>query len=465
MKHYLKHSIIILVIVIFSSQNIFCQNLTKEDRIFGLSKLWSEITYNYPYIDQIDFELDSLYMSFIDKVVTSESDLEYYNLLNRFLCSFHEGHTYVRIPEELSNNYHFQVMCTYTHNKVYVTSNSTSNIELLPVGSEIISVNGMDVFDYLDSVLFPNSPVRYKIRYRYLSEYMLYYSETDSVFDLSMKTPAGDVKNIKLPAIKQAIEWGDRFFTYPRQDILKMLDDSILYVSFTDFKSKKYVDMFCDSVELLKKSKGLIIDLRHCIGGTSYGAFLYPYFTPESMYNEGYYEYRIIQPYLRAWGMGGVQSKLNQIGVSESDENYAYYVSYLETYQKWVDNKVLTKDSIPMYIQDKGYNYNRPIVILIDEKTASAAEIFLIGMKNLVDPIFIGTPSYGSAGMPLLLSLPGGGQGQFTTQKPLYPDGTEFSGLIPDVFIEPTIEQILTKNDTVLNYAIEKIKELNLKTK
>jgi hypothetical protein len=40
-------------------------------------------------------------------------------------------------------------------------------------------------------------------------------------------------------------------------------------------------------------------------------------------------------------------------------------------------------------------------------------------------------------------------------------DESEFEYLIPDVFLEPTIEQILNKNDTVLNYSILKIKELS----
>ena len=98
---------------------------------------------------------------------------------------------------------------------------------------------------------------------------------------------------------------------------------------------------------------------------------------------------------------------------------------------------------------------------MIDEKTASAAELFVIGMQNLTNAILIGTPSYGSAGMPLMIPLPNGGMGQITTQKILYSDGKEFFGLVPDIIIEPTIEQILSKNDTILNYSISKINELS----
>ena len=35
--------------------------ISTEEKIYGLSKVWSEITYNFAFIDQVSFDVDSLY--------------------------------------------------------------------------------------------------------------------------------------------------------------------------------------------------------------------------------------------------------------------------------------------------------------------------------------------------------------------------------------------------------------------
>ncbi len=445
------------VITIF----VFSQNITMQEKQYGLSKLWSEVTYNFPYINELDFSIDSLYFSYIYKVSNSQSDLEYYTLLNDFVCQLHDGHSFVKYPTYLQNYYYFQIFCTYTNNKFYITSNTFFNNAIVPIGAEILTINQKKVHDYIDSVLYPSSPVRPEIRYRYLSEYMLFSSLNDSVFNICLKTTDGLIKNVNVPAIKNVSEWEHTFFTYPRKDKIEMLEDNILYISFKDFKSKRTVDSLISRIDLLDNSIGLIIDLRHCMGGTGYGMCLYKLFTDDTVYNEAYYEHRIIHPYKRARGLSNYKQVLDSLGITKNNNNYLYYENQYLEFQKWVENKVLTLDSISITIEKNEFKFDKPIIILIDEKTASAAELFVIGMQNLTNAILIGTPSYGSAGMPLMIPLPNGGMGQITTQKILYSDGKEFFGLVPDIIIEPTIEQILSKNDTILNYSISKINELS----
>ena len=59
-----------------------------EDKIYGLSKVWSEIKYNFVNIDLIDFDIDSLYEATIPKVIETENDIDYYNVLQRFIAAF-----------------------------------------------------------------------------------------------------------------------------------------------------------------------------------------------------------------------------------------------------------------------------------------------------------------------------------------------------------------------------------------
>lgn len=78
---------------------MFSQNLSKAVRLFELSKIWSEITYNYPKLDRLNFDFDSLYLETIKKIDTCDSDLQYYEILNEFICSLHDGHTFIIYPK------------------------------------------------------------------------------------------------------------------------------------------------------------------------------------------------------------------------------------------------------------------------------------------------------------------------------------------------------------------------------
>jgi len=84
--------------------------LTKAEKVYGLSKFWQEVNYNFVYLDQVDRELwDSTYVSLIDEVQSTENDYEYYRLLQRFCALLKDGHTNVFFPrnvnEKIYNTY------------------------------------------------------------------------------------------------------------------------------------------------------------------------------------------------------------------------------------------------------------------------------------------------------------------------------------------------------------------------
>ena len=269
MKYFQKISLIVLILI---SQNVFSQNLSKAVRLFELSKIWSEITYNYPKLDRLNFDFDSLYLETIKKIDTCDSDLQYYEILNEFICSLHDGHTFIIYPKIGLKKYIYQIYCTYTHGKVYVTSNVANNAEILPVGTEIVSINNIPVLKYIDFVLYPKFPIRQGIKYQYLAEQMLFYSETDSVLYLKTKSLDGTINDIKLSSVDKFYEWNENCFSYPyfKSGLLEVIDDNILYVYFSDFTKPDQFDNFCKNEKLLEASNGLIIDLRHA-GGANYG--------------------------------------------------------------------------------------------------------------------------------------------------------------------------------------------------
>lgn len=457
MKYFQKSNKIIFVILFFISQNVYSQNISKEEKFYGLSKLWSEVTYNYPKLDRLSFDFDSLYLETIKKIDNCDSDLQYYNILNDFICNLHDGHSFITYPKNYQKNYWFQIFCTYTHDRFYITSNATNSAEILPVGTELISINNIPVLKYIDSVLYPKSPVRQGIRYKYLSEHMLFYSTTDSILDLTIKNLDGKNTDIKLCSIDKFCDWSECFFAYPyfKQGSLELLNNNILYVYFSDFSKPDQFDNFCKNDKLLETSNGLIIDLRHAGGGTNYGHKIYNYFTEDTMCHDNLNLSRVHNSSNKAMGM---VSNIHKMKNKKDNYNHDHH-------KNWTTNSILERDDHVLPLKPASFKYDKPVMVLIDENTGSASEAIVIELKAFTNIIMVGTQSYGAAGLPLLIPLPMGGMGQVTSQIVLNHDESEFEYLTPDVFIEPTIEQILTKNDTVLNYSISKINKLNLKTK
>jgi len=81
--------------------------ISDNDKIYWLSQVWSEIKYNFVNIDQVAFDLDSMYNTYIEEVLNTNNDYEYYKVLKRFVASLHDGHSAVY------NNNQFSIFKDY----------------------------------------------------------------------------------------------------------------------------------------------------------------------------------------------------------------------------------------------------------------------------------------------------------------------------------------------------------------
>jgi len=106
--------------------------------------------------------------------------------------------------------------------------------------------------------------------------------------------------------------------------------------------------------------------------------------------------------------------------------------------------------------------YDKPIVILTDEFTVSAAEIFLLYTKQIDDITQIGTYTSGDfSDISMNRFLPNGWEYQMSIMKFLTPEGKSLDGIghKPDVFIKNEISDIENNTDKVLERAIDYIFE------
>ena len=101
----------------------------------------------------------------------------------------------------------------------------------------------------------------------------------------------------------------------------------------------------------------------------------------------------------------------------------------------------------------------KPIVILINNGSASASEIFAGALKDHKRAIILGENSYGKGSVQSIIPLTNGGGMRLTISKYYLPSGKSISevGVTPDILIEEEGDDFLinSEKDNQLNYAIK----------
>ena len=101
----------------------------------------------------------------------------------------------------------------------------------------------------------------------------------------------------------------------------------------------------------------------------------------------------------------------------------------------------------------------KPIIVLINNGSASASEIFAGALKDHKRAIILGENSYGKVSVQSIIPLRNGGGMRLTISKYYLPSGNSISevGVTPDITVEESSNdfKLNSKNDNQLNYAIK----------
>lgn len=445
---------LIVIILSFNCFNNFAQlpnTISKNEKVYGLSKFWQEVNYNFVYLNKIDREKwKNDYKDLISEVQETKNDYEYYRLLQKFCASLKDGHTNVYFPDTVRNSLYntyfgsYRLFMTNIDDKAIVTRTNLSKKDVIPVGSEIIKVNGEDTKTYLKNEVIPYiaSSTDYILMDK--AVWNMFRAPKGTSFQVTFKLPDGTVKELTLThnetlekEVYPAFEDNELFQ-------LKWIDEEIAYIALNSFGDPKIDTLFINVLPELYRAKKLIIDLRKNGGGsTNIGLEILQYLTNDSLLYGSRNQSRLHIPSFKAWGKWTEEK--DTIG---NPFRKQAYLSYRDDYYH----------TFPYEAEPININAKRlvvPTAILIGHQTASAAEDFLIYASNQDHIIKIGEPTYGSTGQPMLFDLPGGGSARVCTKKDTYPDGTEFVGygIKPDMLIKRSVEDYLTGNDPVLEKA------------
>jgi C-terminal processing protease CtpA/Prc len=451
------------ILCLLSYAPIFAQmptTLSRADKIYGLSKFWQEVNYNFVYLDKIDRQQwDSTYHTMIEAVCNTTDDYTYYRLLLKFCATLHDGHTNVWMPGTVGSQVFTKMFGKYwfgTENiggKAIVTRILRSEMNEIPIGSEVIEVNGLSMTQYIADSVKP-----------YISSSTDYVREDEAIANLlqgpigasykvKIKRPDGSILPLDLVhARTQDTAFYPAFENHPLLE-LKWYDGDIAYLALNSFGDIKIDSLFFARLPELYKARGLIIDLRNNGGGsTNIGTEILQYLMEDSVMPHSRYFTREHRGAFKAWGKyvepkDTVFSDWNRRAWHDYHDNFMYAFDY-------------SPDTIPAS-RLRHRKLVVPTVLLIGHNTASAAEDFLISASEQKHMIRVGANSFGSTGQPFLFDLPGGGGARVCTKKDTYPDGREFvgHGVVPDIYVEPTVRDYIEHKDPALDKGLEWVRK------
>ena len=85
----------LLLITTSSFGQTATNEISNEEKVFGLSKLWSEVKYNFANFDISKINWDSTYRVYIPKVLATNTTEEYYKELIKMMALLKDGHSNV----------------------------------------------------------------------------------------------------------------------------------------------------------------------------------------------------------------------------------------------------------------------------------------------------------------------------------------------------------------------------------
>jgi len=401
-------------------------DLPEDEKIAGLSRLWSEAKYNFAFFDRLPgLDWDALYLTYIPKIRSTKSTLEYYQTLAEFYARLRDGHTGVNYPNEVGALLGYPAVTTrLIEGRVFIDAVHDPGLKEQGIfqGLEVIAVDGIAVKDYGKERVAPrigsSTPQDLDVR---TYEWSLLSGPKDTPVELTLIDATGNTLKRTLPRLTQ-----DERAKFPRAPWkrfeFRMLSGGIAYVVLNTFGDDNVVKDFEAALPEIEKSNAIIFDIRANGGGSSNIGYAILAYLTDKPFLTSQWSTRDYRPSFRAWGQR----------------------------EKWYRGE-------PETFQPRGsHPYSKPVAVLTSARTGSAAEDFAVAFDSMKRGKIVGEPTGGSTGQPLFFPLPGGGSARVCTKHDRYPDGKEFMGVgvQPDIPVHPTIADFRAGRDTVLEAAL-----------
>jgi len=413
--------------------------LTDSDKIYGLSLFWQEVNYSFAFFDQVpDLDWDSAYREYIPLVLATENTYDYYRVLQRFSALLEDGHTSVVMPDYFWDSIDRpKIGLLEVQERIYISNVDTSFKETIPIGSELIAVDGKPTRRFMIEDVFPYFASSTDHWRWYWCGFRMLAGWRDTKVEITYRSPDSDTVAISLVRNRDGLEWYPPIEYSDSLTEFRWLEDGVAYVALNGFNNPLAVDNFREYLPDLESAKGIVIDLRENGGGsTGIGSRILSHFSTDTLIGSTW-KTREHRGAHKAWG------KFDTLGVTD---RRAYFEG-----TAWYEGTPFKQPPAD------GIHLDCPVAVLVSHSTGSAAEDFLVMCDPLEQFTIVGEASNGSTGQPIVFDLPGGGWARVCAKRDTYPDGRDFVGVgvQPDIPVEPTPETAFTDEDLALDRAVE----------
>lgn len=479
----------IISIIVFFPLFVFSQDeLTKEQVIEDYNILKNVLTEGYPNLYEYNSESkwDSLFTNYEkEKLTIVKTTNDFYKSITELTNYARDGHLIVMRPQLTSIPKLFPLLLKIIEKKFYTDTDDFG----IPVGSEIVSIDNIDAIElrrkflkYAPSDGFSTGKKDRQIE-REFGILHFYEFGAKETYQVKYKTPSDEVftKNIKSQSFESI---GGRFVnrnsyfsiyhnatnnsefvknTIGKKEPFVYFIDSLNTAVLTMNSFQLDVEKFREQLKAIfkninrKKVENLIIDIRQNEGG-------YP------LNSINAFSYIAHQPFKQQISSSVITSELPEENYSQNLVNgYTYktfFVKYYQNAQKKENEWILTTDENEAYMIPNKKGFKGKTYVLIGGKTFSAGSSFALFCKNQGITL-IGKETGGSyytqtGGYPMIYTLPNSKIKvliSFVKINRYTKDETvkKGSGILPDIEIPLTINDLIEGKDSQLDYVIKQI--------
>ncbi len=280
---------------------------------------------------------------------------------------------------------------------------------------------------------------------------------------VELEAESGETITIEIPVVDTVLE-----FPKPDKPVQQILESNIGYLCLQQMQdSSEFLDSLIPAMQALRDTQGLIIDVRGNGGGTRHALrVLFPFFLapddaphvytvaalriPEGEARddpEGYLADRFLYPLTSSiW--------------SESEQVFmkAFAAQFTPTWQlPFEKSSALHFGILPR--SEYHYYYDKPVVLLINERCASATDVFVSAFKGWRNTTVIGSNTMGTSGRPDGFKLNHSGIKFMASSIVSYrSDGQLYEGLgtFPDSPMSLSLSDVTEGTDSILEAAIQR---------
>jgi C-terminal processing protease CtpA/Prc len=390
------------------------RNLSEQQRRENFEALWGLIDFNYAHFKLKSIDWAEVGARYRARLSTETSDDDFYHTMFQLVNELKDTHSWL-------DNYKTPVLAGVADMPTDLFEGKPFVINGPKAGWEVVSIDGIAPAEKMESLKpYLRGYSSERAFRREAARSLLAGKESDPV-SVQLRSPEGQVETLSLrrggrrtPAPLPSFP---SYLTRQHFVHFGRLPSGLGYIQIGSFNGREEIGKEFDrALEVLRTTPGLILDIRNNSGGFGHSEIVGRFLMKRTLVGFSY-----------------IKSGPGHTDLLKREE-------YLDPSGEW--------------------QYSGPVALLVNDITGSASDLFANELRSAGRVVTIGTTTHGNlSGVAMYGVLPCGlvvrisnGYITDTQDRPI-----EVTGNIPDIAVEPAIQDYLNGRDPVLDRATDAI--------